>query len=252
MAAWEQRKLREFGSVEMCKRIYKEQTSEHGEVPFFKIGTFGGVPDAFISRTLFEEYRALYPYPKLGALLISAAGSIGRIVKYAGEEAYYQDSNIVWLEHNELLDDEFLAAVFDRHDWTALEGSTIKRLYNKDLLDFKLLVPTVSEQRQIGSFFSCLDDLITLHQRKQGNVWHRNGAWNGLTNSLVFRTPLAASSPSCTPTVARMDAADGADRLAAEAAPLAQTGVCAPGDAPAGRTVRPSFRSAGDAPRPWG
>lgn len=38
-----------------------------------------------------------------------------------------------------------------------------------------------------------------------------------------------ASSPSCTPTVARMDAADGADRLAAEAAPLAQTGVCAPG-----------------------
>ena len=167
---WEQRKLGDFGSVEMCKRIYKEQTSEHGEVPFFKIGTFGGVPDAFISRSLFEEYRALYPYPNPGALLISAAGSIGRIVKYAGEEAYYQDSNIVWLEHNELLDDEFLADVFDRHDWTALEGSTIKRLYNKDLLDFKLLVPTVSEQRQIGSFFSCLNNLITLHQRKHDQL----------------------------------------------------------------------------------
>ena len=170
--AWEQRKLGDFGSVEMCKRIYKEQTSEHGEVPFFKIGTFGGVPDAFISHSLFEEYRALYPYPNPGALLISAAGSIGRIVKYAGEEAYYQDSNIVWLEHNELLDDEFLAAIFDRHDWTALEGSTIKRLYNKDLLDFKLLVPTVSEQRQIGSFFSCLDNLITLHQCKPGCTLH--------------------------------------------------------------------------------
>ena len=150
----------------MCKRIYKEQTSEHGEVPFFKIGTFGSIPDAFISRSLFEEYRALYPYPKLGTLLISAAGSIGRIVKYAGEEAYYQDSNIVWLEHNEVLDDEFLAAVFDRHDWTALEGSTIKRLYNKDLLDFKLSVPTASEQHKIGSLFQGLNNLITLHQRK--------------------------------------------------------------------------------------
>ena len=150
----------------MCKRIYKEQTSEHGEVPFFKIGTFGSIPDAFISRSLFEEYRALYPYPKPGTLLISAAGSIGRIVKYAGEEAYYQDSNIVWLEHNEVLDDEFLAAVFDRHDWTALEGSTIKRLYNKDLLDFKLFVPTASEQRKIGSLFQGLNNLITLHQRK--------------------------------------------------------------------------------------
>lgn len=164
--AWEQRKLGDFGSVEMCKRIYKEQTSEHGEIPFFKIGTFGGIPDAFISRSLFEEYRALYPYPKPGTLLISAAGSIGRIVEYAGEEAYYQDSNIVWLEHNEVLDDEFLAAVFDRHDWTALEGSTIKRLYNKDLLDFKLSVPQVSEQRRIGSFFQRLDNLITLHQRE--------------------------------------------------------------------------------------
>ena len=167
---WEQRKLGDFGSVEMCKRIYKEQTSEHGEVPFFKIGTFGGIPDAFISRPLFEEYRALYPYPKPGTLLISAAGSIGRIVKYAGEEAYYQDSNIVWLEHNEALDDEFLAAVFDRHDWTALEGSTIKRLYNKDLLDFKLSVPTASEQRKIGSIFQGLDNLITLHQRKHDQL----------------------------------------------------------------------------------
>lgn len=49
-----------------------------------------------------------------------------------------------------------------------------------------------------------------------------------------------------------MEAADGADRLATDATPLAQTGVCAPGDASAGLTVRPSFRSAGDAPRPWG
>ena len=172
---WEQRKLGDFGSVEMCKRIYKEQTSEHGEVPFFKIGTFGSIPDAFISRSLFEEYRALYPYPKPGTLLISAAGSIGRIVKYAGEEAYYQDSNIVWLEHNEVLDDEFLAAVFDRHDWTALEGSTIKRLYNKDLLDFKLFVPTASEQRKIGSLFQGLNNLITLHQREPPHNMMKEG-----------------------------------------------------------------------------
>lgn len=39
---------------------------------------------------------------------------------------------------------------------------------------------------------------------------------------------MLASSPFCTPTVARMEAADGADRLATDATPLAQTGVCAP------------------------
>lgn len=42
-----------------------------------------------------------------------------------------------------------------------------------------------------------------------------------------------ASSPSCTPTVARMDASDGADRVAAGSVPMAQTFVCAPGDASA-------------------
>ena len=88
----------EFGSVAMCKRIYKEQTSEQGDVPFFKIGTFGADPDAFISNELFEDYKRTYPYPTPGTLLISAAGSIGRIVEYQGEKAYFQDSNIVWLE----------------------------------------------------------------------------------------------------------------------------------------------------------
>ena len=39
---WEQRKLGEIGSVSMCRRIFKEQTSENGEIPFYKIGTFGG------------------------------------------------------------------------------------------------------------------------------------------------------------------------------------------------------------------
>ena len=54
---WEQRKFGNLGSVAMCKRIFKEQTSTDGDIPFYKIGTFGAEPDAFISRELFEEYR---------------------------------------------------------------------------------------------------------------------------------------------------------------------------------------------------
>ena len=60
--AWEQRKLGEIGSVSMCRRIFKEQTSETGDIPFYKIGTFGADPDAFISRELFEEYISYYPF----------------------------------------------------------------------------------------------------------------------------------------------------------------------------------------------
>ena len=162
---WEQRKLGEFGSVAMCKRIYKEQTSEQGDVPFFKIGTFGANPDAFISNELFEDFKRIYPYPTPGTLLISAAGSIGRVVEYQGEKAYFQDSNIVWLEHDHRLNDAFLKPLYSRIEW-GLEGSTIKRLYNKDLLSAEVTVPGSREQKEIGQFFAKLDTLITLHQRK--------------------------------------------------------------------------------------
>ena len=149
----------------MCKRIYKEQTSKQGDVPFFKIGTFGTDPDAFISNELFDYFKRTYPYPTPGTLLISAAGSIGRVVEYQGEKAYFQDSNIVWLEHDHRLNDTFLKPLYSQIEW-GLEGSTIKRLYNKDLLSAEVTIPGSGEQKEIGRFFAKLDDLIALHQRK--------------------------------------------------------------------------------------
>ena len=93
--------LEAIGKVSMCKRIMKEETSSAGDVPFFKIGTFGREPDAYISREEFEEYKATYAYPRKGDILISAAGTIGRTVDFDGEDAYYQDSNIVWIANDE-------------------------------------------------------------------------------------------------------------------------------------------------------
>ncbi|WP_430538539.1 restriction endonuclease subunit S [Lactococcus cremoris] len=163
---WEERKLGDLGSVAMNKRIFKEQTTENGEVPFFKIGTFGSEPDAFISRELFEEYKSKYPYPVIGDILISASGSIGRTVVYQGKDEYFQDSNIVWLKHDNQLDNQFLKQFYSIVKWQGLEGSTIKRLYNKNILDTPISIPTPNEQQKIGSFFKQLDNTITLHQRK--------------------------------------------------------------------------------------
>ncbi|MBE6451741.1 MAG: restriction endonuclease subunit S [Alphaproteobacteria bacterium] len=164
--AWEQRKLGDFGSVCMNKRIFKNQTSEKGEIPFYKIGTFGGQPDAFISRSLFEEYKLKYPYPICGDILISASGSIGRTVEYQGEEAYFQDSNIVWLNHRNSIYNPFLRYFYTVVKWSGIEGSTIKRLYNENILNTQITIPQKIEQQKIGTFFSNLDNLITLHQRK--------------------------------------------------------------------------------------
>ena len=162
---WEQRKFGDVGSVAMCKRIFKEQTSEEGDVPFYKIGTFGGSPDAYISRELFEEYKKAYQYPSKGDILISASGSIGRTVEYTGEDEYFQDSNIVWLKHGDNIDNAFLKVLYSVVEWSC-EGSTIKRLYNDNFLKTEFMLPYIEEQTKIGEFFSQIDNLITLHQRK--------------------------------------------------------------------------------------
>ena len=163
---WEQRKLGEIGSVSMCRRIFKEQTSETGDIPFYKIGTFGADPDAFISRELFEKYKSKYPYPQKGDILISASGSIGRTVEFAGNNEYFQDSNIVWLNHDERLSNPFLKCFYSVVKWAGIEGSTIKRLYNDNILNTVICMPSVPEQKRIGLFFENLDHLITLHQRE--------------------------------------------------------------------------------------
>ena len=164
--AWEQRKLGDLGLVAMNRRIYREQTTETGDVPFYKIGTFGGEPDAYISRGLFEEYKSKYPYPEVGDILISASGSIGRTVEYTGKDEYFQDSNIVWLKHDERLNNSFLNHFYSLVKWHGLEGSTIKRLYNKNILDTEIMVPSPNEQKAVGSFFDRLNDLITRRQHE--------------------------------------------------------------------------------------
>lgn len=163
---WEQRKFGDLGSVAMCKRVFKEQTTPVGEIPFYKIGTFGAEPDAFISRELFEEYKSKFQYPNVGDMLISASGTIGRTVEYSGEEAYFQDSNIVWFKHDDRIDNSFLRCIYNIVKWNGIEGSTIKRLYNDNFLKTEFYMPTTGEQAKIGAYFRSLDHLITLHQRK--------------------------------------------------------------------------------------
>lgn len=167
--AWEQRKLGELGSVAMNKRIFKEQTTTIGDVPFYKIGTFGGIADAYISRELFEEYRNKYPYPEKGDILLSASGSIGKAVEYQGNDEYFQDSNIVWLKHNNL-NNSFLKYFYSIVKWEGIEGSTIKRLYNDNILKTKILLPSLQEQTAIGNFFRQLDTVIEAYQQKSNQL----------------------------------------------------------------------------------
>ena len=177
---WERKKLENIGEPLMCKRIFKSQiiTNSENAVPFYKIGTFGRVADSYISYELYNEYKGKYSFPNKGEILISASGTIGRLVVYNGEAAYFQDSNIVWLGHNEeLVKNNFLFYCYSILNWQTSDGGIIKRLYNSDLNNIKVCFPKAKkEQQKIAACLTALDDLISAQTQKIAKLkTHKHG-----------------------------------------------------------------------------
>jgi len=194
---WEEKRLGEIGPVSMCKRIFKEETELVGDVPFFKIGTFGSKPDAYISRKKFDEYKTKYPYPEVGEILISAAGTIGRTVIYDGADSYFQDSNIVWIANDETkVSNSYLALYYQIIRWTT-ENTTIARLYNANLKSKKITVPSLPEQKKIAAFLGVVDAKIAaLRARREGLTRYKRGLMQALfSRRLRFTKPDGSAFP---------------------------------------------------------
>ena len=155
-------RLGEIGKISMCKRILKSQINEFSGIPFYKISTFGGTPTVYIDEKVYLEYREKYSYPKKGDILISAAGTIGKTVIFDGEDSYFQDSNIVWIENDESkVTNQFLYYFLQTNPFITTNGSTIKRLYNDNLRDTKIPnVPSIQQQNQITDILGTLDKKI--------------------------------------------------------------------------------------------
>ena len=163
---WENCKLGDLCNVLMCKRILASQTNTEEGVPFYKIGTIGNAPDAYISKELFDDYKTKYNYPHKGEVMITCAGTVGKCVIYDGKDAYYQDSNIVWIDNpSQCISNSFLYHLLAKVDWRKLNSTTIIRIYNDDLRNLKLSYPQIEEQQKISRLLSLLDDRIATQSK---------------------------------------------------------------------------------------
>jgi type I restriction enzyme S subunit len=183
---WIKKPLGEIGKVCMCKRILKEQTTSKGDIPFYKIGTFGKEADAFIPIEIYSEFRKKYSFPNKGDVLISAAGTIGRRVVYDGEDAYFQDSNIVWIANDQTqILNHYLYHFFGACEWNSTRGATISRLYNDNLRQIVAVFPkSHHEQRRIAAQ---LDDLIQETQRLESLYQQKLMVVDELKKSLLHQ-----------------------------------------------------------------
>ena len=163
---WEKIRLGDNCNILMCKRIMAAQTNTDCGVPFYKIGTIGGKADAYISKELFDEYKMKYSFPCKGEVMITCAGTVGKCIIYNGEDSYYQDSNIVWIDNpNKVITNGFLYHSLCKVNWSYLNSTTIVRIYNDDLRNLKLYIPQHDEQKKIAKLFSLLDERIATQNK---------------------------------------------------------------------------------------
>ena len=79
---------------------------------------------------------------------------------YNGEPAYFQDSNIVWLEHDEsIVLNKYLKYCYLKNPWNVSTGGTIARLYNDNILKTKIPVPSLEMQERIANILDRFEKL---------------------------------------------------------------------------------------------
>ena len=112
----------------------------------------------------------MYGSPKEGDLLITAVGTLGNTWVIDQTPFYFKDGNLIWFKdikcNPKYLDYAMSTADGQKKILASAIGSNQKALTMVKLNELEFMFPGKAEQDKIAEYFSYLDNLITLHQRK--------------------------------------------------------------------------------------
>ena len=172
---WEQRKLGDLGKAQSGIGFPdKEQGGKTG-IPFFKVSDMNNVgnelemnrsnnyvsPDQIKKNGWSPIEETSVIFAKVGAAIML---NRKRLVRFP----FLLDNNTMAYKFSDSWDIEFGRTLFERIDLTSLVQVGALPSYNAgDVENMEAAIPQMAEQYKLGALFKSLDNLITLHQRKQ-------------------------------------------------------------------------------------
>ena len=176
---WEQRKLNELVMYQ-SSNLTASDASDIGEYDLYDANTI-------IGKTNIEPIRSEY------IAVIKDGAGVGRIRVLPPNTMFIGTMGGLQATKSDL---SYIYALLSRYELgKEYSGSTIPHIYFKDYGNNEYFVPTIEEQQVIGSYFSKIDRLITLHQRKlelsffpgcMFFIWVRMLAWCPSTKERDF------------------------------------------------------------------
>lgn len=210
---WEQRKL-----GDIVDRVTRKNTDLISNMPLTISAQYGLIDQSqfFDKRVASKDISGYYlinngefAYNK-STSVDAPWGAIKRLNRY--ENGVLSTLYIVFkIKNNNDVNSDFLVSYYDTNIWhkgisgIATEGARNHGLLNISPNDFfltRLFIPrTINEQKQIGSLFSKLDHLITLHQCKHFSICNKNRfAWEQrkLNEICNYHSSSLTAKDSCT------------------------------------------------------
>ena len=171
--AWEQRKVEELASDTYGGGTPSTSNDEfwNGTIPWIQSSdltehqVFGVTPRKYISQTAVMS-SATKIVPENSLAIITRVG-VGKLAVMPFSYATSQDFLSLSKLKTDVVFTAYLLYKKLQSELNSVQGTSIKGITKDELLAKVVAVPECKEQEAIGNYFLNLDNLITLHQRKQ-------------------------------------------------------------------------------------
>ena len=165
---WEQRKLGELGEITTGSTPSTSNSAYYSEngIPWVTPTDINALTISDTPRKLSEEGAKVGRVVPANTILCTCIASIGKNTLLTVKGSFNQQINsLTPYDENDayflLTESEIWSNIMKR-----MAASGTMQIVNKtEFSELKTMVPTLSEQQAIGSYFRSLDHLITLHQR---------------------------------------------------------------------------------------